>query len=148
MSALEIAAVAISFCGIWLTAKRSVWCWPTNLVACCLYFKVFMDVRLYADMALQGFFAMAMLYGWTAWLRGKERSGEVVVEDLSRSQAIFGLAIASLGALAMGWGLSHYTDAALPWLDAPLSSFSLLAQFWTARRHSQSWLLWIALDTI
>jgi nicotinamide mononucleotide transporter len=33
-------------------------------------------------------------------------------------------------------------------MDAALSSFSLVAQYWTARRHAASWLLWIALDAL
>ena len=53
MSALEIAAVVTSFLAIWLTAARRMLCWPINLLACALYFKLFLDVRLYADMVLQ-----------------------------------------------------------------------------------------------
>jgi nicotinamide mononucleotide transporter len=33
-------------------------------------------------------------------------------------------------------------------MDSGLSSFSLVAQYWTARRHAASWLLWIAVDTL
>ena len=36
----------------------------------------------------------------------------------------------------------------MPWLDATLSSFSLVAQYWTARRHLENWLLWIAVDAV
>jgi len=31
-------------------------------------------------------------------------------------------------------------------MDATLSSFSLVAQYWTGRRHAASWLLWIVVD--
>lgn len=146
MSALEIIAVAVSFLGIWLTAKRWLLCWPVNLLACALYFKLFLDVRLYADMVLQALFGIAILYGWTVWARGKQDSGEVVVKPLAVSRAIAGLALGAVGGLAIGGITSHYTNAALPWMDATLSSFSLVAQYWTARRHSASWLLWIAVN--
>jgi nicotinamide mononucleotide transporter len=36
----------------------------------------------------------------------------------------------------------------LPWADATLSSFSLVAQYWVARRHAANWLLWIAVDVL
>lgn len=148
MSVFEIVAVVVSFLGIWLTAKRWVLCWPVNLLACALYFKVFLDVRLYSDMALQALFGVAILYGWVAWARGREEAGEVVVKRLPPVTACVGLAAGGLGALAIGWFTSHYTDAALPWMDAALSSFSLVAQYWTARRHAASWLLWIVVDTL
>ncbi|WP_139149973.1 nicotinamide mononucleotide transporter, partial [Sphingobium yanoikuyae] len=64
MSVLEIIAVIISFLGIWLTARRHLLCWPVNLMACALYAKLFLDVRLYADMVLQGLFGIAIVYGW------------------------------------------------------------------------------------
>lgn len=44
--------------------------------------------------------------------------------------------------------MSHYTHANLPWLDAALTGFSLVAQYWMAQKHMQCWLLWIVLDMI
>ncbi|KTT96756.1 aminotransferase [Sphingomonas yabuuchiae] len=148
MTVLEITVVAISFVAIWLTARRNVLCWPLNLVACALYFKLFLDVRLYADMALQAVFGMGIVYGWIVWRRNRNATGAVVVKPLTRPKAVAGLAIGMLGAVAIGWFTSRHTDAALPWLDATLSSFSLVAQYWTARRHRENWLLWIAVDIV
>jgi nicotinamide mononucleotide transporter len=148
MSALEIVAVVASFAAIWLTAKRRMLCWPINLFACALYFKLFLDVRLYADMALQALFGLGILYGWVVWTRGRGDRGEVVVVPLSPMQAVAGLAAGAVGGAAIGWFTSRYTDAALPWIDATLSSFSLVAQYWTARRHAANWLLWIVVDAL
>ncbi|MFZ2998605.1 nicotinamide riboside transporter PnuC [Sphingobium sp.] len=148
MSSLEIIAVTISFLGIWLTAQRKLLCWPVNFLACALYFKLFLDVRLYSDMMLQALFGIAIIYGWIIWARGKDDAGEVVVRPLSPVQAGAGLGGGVVGAVTIGWFTSHYTDAALPWMDATLSSFSLVAQYWTARRHAASWLLWIVVDTL
>jgi nicotinamide mononucleotide transporter len=148
MSPLEIAAVIASFLGIWLTARRQMLCWPINLLACALYFKLFLDVKLYADMVLQGLFSITILYGWTHWARGKGDTGSVVVAPLHRLPAGIGLTMGAAGAVAIGWFTSHYTNAALPWMDATLSSFSLVAQYWTACRHRASWLLWVAVDIV
>lgn len=152
MSGLEIVAVAVSVLGIWLTAQRRLWCWPVNLAACALYFKLFLDVKLYADMALQGLFGLAIAYGWIAWVRsrrqGLPQSGDVLVVPLARGAMAGGLAAGAVGALAIGWFTSHYTDAALPWMDATLSAFSLVAQVWAARRHAENWLLWIVVDVV
>lgn len=148
MSIVEIIAVAVSFLGIWLTAKRQMLCWPVNLLACALYFKIFLDVRLYADMLLQALFGAAIFYGWIVWARGREEAGEVVVAPLPRARAACGLATGVVCAIAIGWTMHRFTDAALPWMDAALSSFSLVAQYWTARRHAASWLLWIVVDIV
>jgi nicotinamide mononucleotide transporter len=149
MSLLEIVAVVVSFLGIWLTAGRRLLCWPVSLLACALYFKLFLDVKLYADMVLQALFGLFIVYGWIMWARGRDAaSGEIAVRPLPLPAALAGLAAGAAGAVAIGWFTSRFTDAALPWMDAGLSSFSLVAQYWTARRHSASWLLWIAVDVL
>ena len=153
MTPLEIVAVFVSFAGIWLTATRRMLCWPVNLVACALYFALFLDVRLYADMMLQAVFGIAVIYGWISWAHGKAEAdssagGDVVVIPLAPANAVAGLAAGAVGAVAIGWFTSRYTNAALPWSDATLSSFSLVAQYWTARRHAASWLLWIVVDVL
>jgi len=148
MSPLEIAGVIVSFLGIWLTARRHMLCWPVSFVACALYFKLFLDVKLYADMVLQLLFGASIVYGWLAWRRGQSGTGEVVVVPLAPSHAAAGLAAGAVGGLVIGWFTSHYTDAALPWVDAALTSFSLVAQWWTARRHRANWLLWIVVDVV
>jgi nicotinamide mononucleotide transporter len=148
MTPLEIAAVIVSFVAIWLTAKRRMLCWPLNLLACALYFKLFLDVRLYADMTLQAVFGIGILYGWILWARGRDEAGEVIVAPLPPMQALAGLAAGAVGALVIGWFTSRYTNAALPWMDSTLSSFSLVASFWAARRHAANWLLWIVVDTV
>lgn len=148
MTALEIVAVVVSFAGIWLTATRRMLCWPVSMLACALYFKLFLDVRLYADMVLQALFGLAIVYGWIAWAKGQDEAGQVVVAPSSPTRLAVGLMVGAVGAIAIGWFTSHYTDAALPWMDSGLTSFSLVAQYWTARRHAASWLLWIAVDSL
>lgn len=146
MTVLELVAVPISVLGIWLTARRILWCWPVNFLACALYAKVFWDAQLYANVGLQCLFALFVGYGWWQWLRGQSDTGDIHIVPLGRNTALIGLAAAAMGAGLLGWLFSRYSDAALPWPDAILTSFSLLAQIWTARRHVATWLLWIVVD--
>ncbi len=56
--------------------------------------------------------------------------------------------IGALGALVLGFAMHRWTDAALPWLDAALTAYSLVAQWWQAKRHVAAWRLWIAVDVV
>ncbi len=40
------------------------------------------------------------------------------------------------------------TDAALPWLDALLTTTSLVAQWMMTRKILENWALWIAVDVV
>lgn len=148
MSLLEIAAVLFNVAGVWLTARRILWCWPVGIVAVLLYAGIFYQSRLYSDMLLQGLFALMLAYGWRQWWRGADTGGRVAVSRLPGTTAAISLACGLFGGLALGAAMGRFTDAALPWLDALLTGFSLVASFWAARRYPASWLLWIILDLI
>jgi nicotinamide mononucleotide transporter len=148
MSLLEIAAVLASALGVWLTTQRKIFSWPVTLSACLLYALVFHREKLYSDMLLQFVFAAFSIYGWWHWWRGFKEEGEVKVERLSRQGLASGIGVGAVGSALLGFLMAHYTDAALPHIDAALTSFSLVGQFWSTRKHIANWWLWIAADTI
>lgn len=148
LSLFELFAALVSAAGVWLTARRSPWCWPVGLVSVVAYAWIFVDARLYSDTLLQAIFAVLILYGWHRWTRNLDGSGHVRVAVLAPREAIAHLALGTAAALALGYAMHRYTDASLPWLDAALTAFSLVAQWWQARRHAAAWWLWIAVDVI
>jgi nicotinamide mononucleotide transporter len=141
---LEIAGVVTTVVGIWLTTRRLLVCWPVVLAADLIYLDVFYRARLFSDALLQGFFVAFTLYGWWHWWRGVREEGEVRVEPLSLRGWMGGLAA---GAVLLGW-LMVRIGAALPHLDATLTSYSLVASWWQARKHIANWWLWIAVDVV
>jgi nicotinamide mononucleotide transporter len=44
--------------------------------------------------------------------------------------------------------MARYTDAALPHMDAALTAFSLVAQWWSTRKYLENWMLWIVVDIL
>lgn len=147
MSSLEIIAVLVNILGVWLTTQRIRWCWPVSVVAVLLYAWIFFGVKLYSDMLLQLIFAVLQGYGWWRWSTGRTEAGKVRVGRLPRHEALAGALIALLVAVLLGAVMHRYTDASVPWLDALLTAFSLLASVWAARKYVASWWLWIVLDT-
>ena len=148
MSPLEIIAVLVNVVGVWLTARRTPWCWPVGVAAVLLYVWIFYDVKLYSDMLLQLVFAGMQGYGWWRWQTGRIDHGKVRIERLPVRLAVNSLLLGALISAALGAGMAHYTDAALPWLDATLTGFSLVASYWAARKFIASWWLWIILDAL
>ena len=148
MSTLEVIAVIVNVLGVWLTARRIRWCWPVSVVAVLLYAWIFYDAKLYSDMLLQVLFAFLQGYGWWRWSTGGLDHGKVHVGQLALGEAALGLIVGALGALLLGSLMATYTDAAVPWLDASLTAFSLVASVWAARKYVASWWLWIVLDVV
>lgn len=144
---LEIAGFLTTLVGIWLTTRRLLICWPVVLAADVLYLVVFYRARLFSDALLQIFFVAFTLYGWWHWWRGVREVGEVRVVPLSVQGWVAGLAAGAVGAVLLGW-LMVRVGAALPHLDAALTSYSLVASWWQARKHTANWWLWIAVNLV
>jgi nicotinamide mononucleotide transporter len=144
---VELAGAATTALGIWLTARRVIWCWPVVLVADVLYIIVYRKVLLLSDAMLQVFFLGFTLYGWWHWWRGIREDGEVRVEPLGRTSMLAGLAAGAVGCVALG-AVTVRLGAALPFLDAALASYSLVGSWWQARKHIANWWLWVVVDTI
>ncbi|MFI5097556.1 MAG: nicotinamide riboside transporter PnuC [Candidatus Acidiferrales bacterium] len=148
MSPLEIVAVLTSVIGIWLTTRRKLSSWPVILVSCVLYALVFRREKLYSDMLLQFVYMVFAVYGWWHWWRGVKEDGTVRVERLSGRGLAAGVVVGAAGSFVLGFLMARYTDAALPHIDAALTSFSLVAQWWSTRKHIANWWLWIVVDAL
>ena len=148
IDALEWIGAAVSVAAVWLAARRHMLGWPVGLASVALYALVFVDARLYSDALLQVAFAGFIVYGWRRWKANLDDDGLVRVAALAPGAALRDLGLGALGALLLGLCMHRYTDAALPWLDAALTAFSLVAQWWQGRRHVAAWWLWIVLDLI
>jgi len=144
---MEDAGVVTTVAGIWLGTKRKLICWPVVLISDVLYLIVFYRVRLFSDALLQIFFLAFTVYGWWYWWRGMRDEDEVRIVRLPLPELLWGLVGGAAASVLLGI-LMVLVGAALPWLDATLMSYSLVASWWQARKHVASWWLWIAVDMV
>lgn len=144
---LEWAGVVTTCLGIWLTTRRNLLCWPITLAADIIYLIVYYRTLLLSDTLLQAFFIAFTLYGWWHWFRGVQEEGEVKISPLKARDAAIALALGTAGSAVLGI-IAKHLHAALPWLDASLASYSLVASWWGARKHIANWWLWIVVDTL
>ncbi|MEB3766168.1 nicotinamide riboside transporter PnuC [Acinetobacter sp. MD2] len=148
MSALEVIAVIISLIGVVLTVLRNMWCWLFNFIAAVLYGYLFFTFKLYGETILQFFFMAMNIYGCYYWLKGKQQTDDICIEPIKRLTVFWHIGSTILGGLVFGLILKHFTDAAVPMLDAQLAAFSLLATYWTSRKHIATWILWIFVNIV
>lgn len=144
---VETAGWLATLVGIWLTTRRKLLCWPITLAADILYLVVFYRARLLSDSLLQAFFVAFTVYGWWNWWRGVQQEGEVRVVPLRGASAWLAIAAGIVGTFVLG-AIAKRLNAALPYLDASLASFSLVASWWQARKHIANWWLWVVVDVL
>ena len=130
-----------------LLAIREVpWCWPIGIANALLFLIVYANARIYGAAGLQAVYVVVSIYGWYEWLHGGAGHGRLAV---SRTPGRWALALAVLGvaaSLALGLVLKHRTDDVLPFPDAAVTAFSLVAQWMATRKWLENWLVWMVLN--
>lgn len=145
---LEILAVITGIISVYLSTRENIWSWPTAIVNVSLYFIVFLEAKLYADMGLQVVYFALSLYGWYEWLYGGENRTELHVSRASRSLGVRLAVLGVVSALLLGTALARFTDASLPYIDSATTSTSLVAQWMMTRKILESWAVWVAVDVV
>lgn len=148
MSNFEIAAVLVSVLGVTLTIRRSMWCWIVNFIAVVMYAYLFYVVKLYGETLLQCVFMAMNIFGFYKWSQAKQQDHEIRLEVLGTKKAYLQIGLTAIVGLVFGFSLQYFTDAAVPILDGQLAMFSLLATYWTSRKHIQTWMLWVIVDIV
>jgi len=131
-----------------LTIRQNIWCWPFGIVNVSLFLVMFFQTRLYADMGLQAVYIALQIYGWYLWLHGGPERGELRVSRVTAGLILFLAALGIAATLLMGWSLSRYTDADLPYWDSTTTAMSLIAQWMLAKKILENWLVWIGADVL
>jgi nicotinamide mononucleotide transporter len=148
LTTIEVVATAFGLACVLATIWQKIWCWPAGLVQVLLYIFVFYQVRLYSDMGLHVIYVGLQIYGWYNWLHGGKLERELEVSRLTwPTFLLWGVAGGAVTS-GLGYVMTTYTDASLPYGDAATTILSLIAQFLTAKKKLESWVFWIAVDVL
>ncbi len=158
MSIWEIIGTVLGVIGVWLMIRQNIIGWPVGLVQVAVYAWVFFDAKLYSDAILQVAFFLIQAYGWWHWWRGRKPD----LRSLGEGGPAHQLSVTQLGPAAAagavvagavvtaGWGtfMHRTTDAALPYWDAFILIYSLIAQWLQARKKLECWPGWLLVNTV
>jgi nicotinamide mononucleotide transporter len=149
MSPWEIFGTLLGVLGVWLMIRQNVWTWPIGILQVTVSAWVFFQTKLYSDALLQVFFFVIQAYGWWHWLhaRGIMRR-ELPVTRLS-GRGVAAWIITGIAATA-AWGelMRRTTDAALPYWDAFILMFSIIAQWLQAQKRLENWAGWMIVNVV
>lgn len=148
MSAFELVAAVVTALSIWLATRENIWYYPTGLVALVMYTWVYFNARLYAESLLQVVCLGLMIYGWYEWLHGGTQKTVLPVTRTPRWAWLAGITTGVLGSAIVIVLQLRFTDNPNPYVDSSLFVWSLVAQWMTARKWIENWILWIAVNTV
>ncbi|MEM8617415.1 MAG: nicotinamide riboside transporter PnuC [Pseudomonadota bacterium] len=146
---LEIAANAALLSAVFLAALNRPSSWILGVIGCVLFGVFFFQIKLYADVTLQGFFIVTNIIGFVNWQKG---GAARTVLPITRVRPIWHLLLYFPIAAGAAWGYSevlrHYTDAHYPLFDSAILTFSIVAQFLLMQRKLETWVFWLIVNSV
>ena len=114
----------------------------TYTYLCCLE-------RFYAEIAINGYYFLTMIYGVYCWRRHLYHDRlQILTRRLSIRLLLFLVLTTLLLSLLVGWLLSNYTDDPQPYLDAFTTVPALAAQILMVMAFREQWCLWLFVDIL
>lgn len=148
MSWLELLAVLLAMAYLILAIRQNIWCWGAAFASTCIYLVLMYAAKLYMEAFLQMFYLAMAVYGWYQWRHGPGPDHELPVSVWRPRQHVIAIVSVSLASLLTGWGLSQFTDAALPFLDSFTTWGAFVATWMVARKILENWLYWFVIDSV
>lgn len=125
------------------------WGWPLAFASSLLYVLVFADAKLYAEAALQIFFAITAIWGWLQWLRGVQTNGQALqVRYIEKSIALKIIALCAIFWPIIALFLMKFTNTDVPWADALPTVLSIAATYLLGKKYIENWPAWIVVNLI
>ncbi len=110
--------------------------------------------RFYAGIVMNVFYFLTQVYGFFAWRKRLQKSGEQTSEVTITTRTLplpvlLTISVVSLGVSALvGWLLSTYTADGSPYLDAFTTIPALVAQVLMMLAYREQWYLWLFVDVL
>ncbi|TND01835.1 MAG: nicotinamide mononucleotide transporter [Bacteroidetes bacterium] len=142
----EWMAIVSALLYVILAARENPWCWLFGIISSAIYVWFNFTLRLYIDAGLSLYYCLIGIYGWYYWIRGGNNKKEAPVLQAPAKTILLSLAVGAAVSVLLGWLSQEFTDSPVPYSDATLSAFSLVATWMTARKFLENWIFWVLID--
>ncbi len=149
---IEVTGAILGLIYVILSIRQNISLWFVGILTSAFYIVVFLNSKLYANMALQFYYLIMSIYGWYIWKRAASNSNELnnnmPVSTVSNSIILWCSIIGVTLSIILWKILQIFTDSPFPILDSVTSSLSIIATWMITRKYLENWLLWIVADII
>ncbi len=131
-----------------LAAIENTWCWLFGIISSAFSIYLCYSGKLFLESGLQVFYIGIGIYGWYQWLFGSEVKAELKVISFSLNKNSLLIILGCFIWIPFGFVAHRYSTQVMPYLDAFITAFSLIATWMTAKKIVENWLYWIVIDSL
>ena len=144
----EILAVALAIAYLALAIRQNIWCWAAAAGSTLLYLFIMYLARLYMESVLQLFYLAMAAYGWYQWRGGGDDQEGLKVSTWPLRFHLLAIVSVLLLVFVSGQLLTHYSNAAMPFLDSLTTWGAVVATFMVTRKILENWIYWFIIDAV
>ncbi|MBA3971228.1 MAG: nicotinamide mononucleotide transporter [Bacteroidetes bacterium] len=120
--------------------------WIFGIIASALSIYLCFKANLYFESFLNLFYVVIGGYGWHQWMFGSKTKSHLPITELTLAKNLLLIAAGIIIFTPLGFVAHNYSTQALPYLDAFITAFSIIATWMTAKKMIENWLYWIVID--
>jgi nicotinamide mononucleotide transporter len=139
----ELSAVILGFAYLILISFSQRIAWIFGIISSAIYVYMAFVSAIYIQAGLQFVYVVLGIFGFINW--GKSTETKLKIWSLQK-HLLVGIPTL-LMALTLGFVFSK-TSQKLPYLDAFISAFAILATYLTTKSILENWLYWIVLNLL
>ena len=133
---------------ILLIAVENTWGWMFGIIASLVSVYLCFTGNLFLESGLNIFYVIIGFYGWYQWLYGSKEKKEIQISKNSKLKNSYLILLGCLIWIPFALIANKYSTQAMPYLDAFITAFSLIATWMTTKKMIENWLYWIIVDAL
>ena len=140
----------LGICSVVLGAQGNILTFVFGFAQVGTYTYLCVQERFYAEIALNIFYFITMIYGVYVWKRRLTDDDSLQIQPRRLSKRLTPVLIISvvLLSLLVGWLLQRYTDDSQPYLDAFTTVPAIVAQLLMVLAFREQWYIWMLVDVL
>ncbi len=139
---LEILATLFGFLYIILIVQKKPIGWFFGFLSSLIYVDVCFTNQLYIQTGLQAIYALVGVFGFFRWkMKG------ALIKTISNKNRLIILVSGLVASMILGYLFSK-SNQVLPYLDAVISVFGIIATYLTTDKRVENWIIWMAINVL
>ena len=140
----------LGICSVVLGAQGNILTFVFGFAQVGTYTYLCVQERFYAEIALNIFYFITMIYGVYVWKKRLTDDDSLQIQPRRLSKRLTPVLIISvvLLSLLVGWLLQRYTDDPQPYLDAFTTVPAIVAQLLMVLAFREQWYIWMLVDVL
>lgn len=147
MKFYDLLTTLVSLLSTYYFTRLNLKAWTIGIFATFLNGWLYWEKEIYADMFLQLFYLITLLYGWYQWTTVNTLKTNTIKFLSFKKTIALGFGIGCLYFFIL-WFLRHYTSSSVAQIDALTTSLSIVAQCLICYKVITTWVIWFIADTL